>query len=135
MIRLLYILALSALFLHSCGTSTPDNLLDEETYLKVFVEFTLLSQYDSLLLEETTQRELQEKVLEAYGITYEDFRVSHEFYEKSLKDQVERTDRASQMLRAERDSIHFYENDYRNQKRLQELAEQEQEEANQAPDN
>lgn len=108
----------------SCSTSPPENLLDEDTYINIFLELAILDQYDPLLLEQAAREEYQEKIFERYGITYEDFRISHNYYEQFIQDQIERTDRASQLLRAERDSIHQHENEYRNQKRLRELAEE-----------
>lgn len=120
--RLFFYLIVPAVALFSCSTSIPDNLLDEDTYINIFLELAILDQYDPLLLEREARDELQEEIFERYGITYEDFRVSHNYYEQSIQDQIQRTDRASQLLRAERDSIHQYENEYRNQKRIQELA-------------
>lgn len=130
-----FFLTLIAVFTFAaCSTSSPDHLLDEETYIKLFIELAVLDQYDPLLLEQKQKEQLQEQILESYGVTFEEFRDSHDYYEKSLQDQIRRTERATQLLRAERDSIHHYENDYRNQKRLEELARQEAEE-NQSSDN
>ena len=134
MMRLFFFLILPAVTLFSCSTSTPENLLDEDTYINVFLELAILDQYDPLLLEQAEREVHQEKIFEQYGITYEDFRISHDYYEQFIQDQIERTDRASQILRAERDSIHQHENEYRNLKRMQELA-REQEEAEDQPSN
>lgn len=132
--RLFSLTLIMVLTFAACSTSSPDNLLDEETYIKLFIELAVLDQYDPLLTEQKMRDELQEQILESYGVTFEEFRVSHDYYEKSLQDQIRRTERATQLLRAERDSIHQYENEYRNQKRLEELAGEEAEE-NQSSDN
>lgn len=133
--RLLFFLFVPLMLFVSCSTSTPDNLLDEETYINIFVEMAVLDQYDPLLMERETRDELQQEILDRYGVTYEEFRISHNYYEQFVQDQIQRTNRASELLRAERDSIYHYENEYRNQKRIEELAREQEAENDQSPNN
>ena len=39
-----------------------------------------------------------------FGISEEEFRISHEFYEQNIDDQIERLNDINKMLRTERDS-------------------------------
>src|SRR5690625_4026473 len=102
--------------------------MDMVIYINLYIELSVLEQFDSLLHGEKQKVQMQEQLLVSYGVIFKEFRDSHYYYEKSLQDQIRRTERATQLLRAERESIHHYENDYRNQKRLEELARQEAEE-------
>src|SRR5690625_4035420 len=99
-----FFLTLIAVFTFAaCSTSTPDQLLDEETYINLFIELAVLDQYDPLLLEQKQKEELQEQILESDGDTFKEVRDSHDYYEKSLRDQIRRTERETPRLRAERD--------------------------------
>src|SRR5690625_1662343 len=104
-----FFLTLIAVFTFAaCSTSTPEQLLDEETYINLFIELAVLDQYDPQLPAQKQKEQLPERILESYGVTFNGFRDSHDYYEKSLHDQTRRTERATQLLRAERDSIHHY---------------------------
>src|SRR5690625_5404522 len=88
-----FFLTLIAVFTFAaCSTSTPDQLLDEETYINLFIELAVLDQYDPLLLEQKQKEQLQEQILESYGVTFKEFRDSHDYYEKSLQVQIRRTE-------------------------------------------
>jgi len=63
---------------------------------------------------------LQQIVYSHYGVTEEEFRISHEYYEQQVENQIERVREMSKILRAERDSVLVVDRKY------QELESQEQ---------
>ena len=59
----LFILLAGILFL-GCepDSSAPDELIDEETYERMFIEFAIINQLDQHLLKNTSRDELRDKV-------------------------------------------------------------------------
>jgi len=104
----------------SSHSSPPDELIDEETYKQMFMEFAIINQLDQQLLQNTSREELQQIVYSHYGVTEEEFRISHEYYEQQVENQIERVREMSKILRAERDSVLVVDRKY------QELESQEQ---------
>lgn len=86
-------------------SSAPAELIDEYTYERMFIEFAIINQLDQHLLSNTSRDELRDKVYESYGVTEEEFRISHEYYEQNLDAQLERVQDINKMLRAERDTV------------------------------
>ncbi|MDX1641131.1 MAG: DUF4296 domain-containing protein [Balneolaceae bacterium] len=103
--KILFIL-FAGLIIVSCKpeSSAPDELIDEETYERMFAEFAIINQLDEQLLSYTSREELRNKVYEHYGVTEEEFRISHEYYEQNIDAQLERVQEITKMLRAERDT-------------------------------
>lgn len=93
-------------------STPPDELIDEETYQQMFMEFAIINQLDQQLLQKRTQEELRQMVYEHYGVTEEEFRISHEYYELQIDEQLERAREMSKILRAERDSLIAIEREY-----------------------
>ncbi|TVQ00819.1 MAG: DUF4296 domain-containing protein [Balneolaceae bacterium] len=89
----------------ACDEPVPPDLLPEETYKRMFVEFTIINQYDELLLQGRSREELRDKVYEHYGVTPEEFRNSHRYYESNIERQLKRIDEINLMMRAERDTL------------------------------
>lgn len=96
-----------------CDPSTPDELIDEETYEQMFMEFAIINQLDQNLLQYTTRDELRNKVYEYYGVTEQEFRVSHEYYESQVEQQIDRVLEMTNILREERDTLNVIERKYR----------------------
>jgi hypothetical protein len=115
--HLLLILPVMAFVFAGCLNRPPDKLVDEETYKRMFVEFAIINQYDSTLLKDHTHDELRELVYEHYGVSSEQFRVSHEYYESDLDAQIRRVGTINEMLRKERERISEAETEYRNSQR------------------
>lgn len=99
--------------LMGCDPSTPDELIDEETYEQMFMEFAIINQLDQNLLQYTTRDELRNKVYEYYGVTEQEFRVSHEYYESQVDQQIDRVLEMTNKLREERDTLNVIERKYR----------------------
>ncbi len=112
------ILTISAFFLLfvACTDSVPEHVIDEETYERMFIEFAIVNQMDRNLLEENqTRDDLRAKIYDFYGVTEEEFSLSHEYYENDLDEQLERLERINQIIREERDKISEAEEEHRRQ--------------------
>lgn len=111
--KLLAILLLFAL-ISSCKSdpSKPQELIDEQTYERMFVEFAIINQLDQKLLENTSEEELRNKVFEHYGVSEEEFEISHQYYEQQLEQQLDRVSEITKMLRSERDTLNTIERKY-----------------------
>jgi hypothetical protein len=110
----IFLLILSAFFLlmlPACESS-PD-ILEEELYEKLLLEFSLLNQMDEAFLQENPREELQEKIYDQYGVSEENFRRSHEYYQRNIENQIMRIEELGLLLRQERDSIQQVEREYR----------------------
>jgi DNA-binding ferritin-like protein len=97
----------------SSESSPPDELIDEQTYEQMFMEFAIINQLDQRLLQKTSQEQLRQLVYEHYNVTEEEFRISHEYYERQIDDQLERVKEMSRTLRTERDSLLAIEREYK----------------------
>lgn len=86
-------------------SSAPDEIINEETYERMFIEFAIINQLDQQLLNNISQEELRSKVYESYGVSEDEFRISHEYYERNIEEQIERVKEINKILREERDSI------------------------------
>ena len=110
----IFLLILSTFFLlmiPACE-STPD-VLEEELYGKLLLEFSLLNQMDEAFLQEKPREELQIKIYDRYGVSEEKFRRSHEYYQRNIDKQLERIEVLGQLLRQERDSVQIAEREHR----------------------
>lgn len=101
------------------GCTDDSEVMEEELYMKVVAELAVLNQMDEGLLGDLTREEKREKIYSHFGITEEEFRHSHDYYQSDVPVQLTRMEAVASMLRAERDSIQNAERDFRN--RIQEL--------------
>lgn len=95
-----------------CEPSQPDELIEEETYERMFIEFAIINQLDQQLLKDTSKEDLRETVYQHYGVTEREFRISHEYYEMQIEQQVDRIKDITKILREERDSLLTIERKY-----------------------
>lgn len=102
---LIAVILLITTFGCSSESSPPDELIDEQTYEQMFMEFAIINQLDQRLLQKNSQDNLRQIVYEYYNVTEEEFRISHEYYESQVDDQLERVKEMSRTLRTERDSL------------------------------
>lgn len=111
--KLLFVLILLIVF-PGCSSESnpPDELIDEQTYEQIFMEFAIINQLDKRILEDRSQEELRQLVYEHYDVTEEEFRISHEYYEQNVEEQLERVRDMSDILREERDSLVVIERKY-----------------------
>ena len=93
-------------------TSNQDDIIDEQTYEHMFIEFAIINQLDERLLKNTSREELRNKVYQHYGVSQEEFRISHEYYEQNIDEQLKRVNEINKMLRAERDSVQAIQRRY-----------------------
>lgn len=97
-----------------CGSeySEPEELIAEETYERMFIEFAIINQMDEQLLNNTSREELRQMVYREYGVTEEEFRISHEYYEQNVDEQLERVNEIIRLMRSERDSVQTIQRQY-----------------------
>jgi len=111
--KLLFVLTLLIVLLGcSSESNPPDELIDEQTYEQIFMEFAIINQLDKRILEDRSQEELRQLVYEHYDVTEEEFKISHEYYEQNVEEQLERVRDMSDILREERDSLVVIERKY-----------------------
>jgi hypothetical protein len=99
------------------GCSEQPDVIDEELYQKLLLELTIINQMDEGYLGELTREEFHEKILTHYEITAEQFRNSHEYYQRNIPQQLERMENLSIELRKERDNVQNAEQEYRRENR------------------
>ena len=116
--RLNSLIIIFLLIFAACEDNKPEGLIDEQTYEKMFIELAIVNQYDRNLLEEgVTREDLRQQVFLHYGVSEEDFVISHEYYENNLDQQLERLERINKIIRDEREKITEAEEQYREQNR------------------
>lgn len=101
-----WIFILFVLFLtSSCSDPKNPNLIDDQTYQNMFIEFTIITHMDEKLLRGKTSEELINNVYEHYGVTQEQFRYTHDYFESDISQQFLRMEKILQQLRNEREII------------------------------
>lgn len=104
--RIFVYLLISALFLIvSCGEPENPLLIDDQTYQNMFIEFAIINHQDKLVHGDRTTEELIEKVFQHYGVTPEQFRYTHDYFESDITTQLERMEHVLRRLRDERELV------------------------------
>ncbi len=111
----LFLLTVMALF-SSCTDDKSKLLIDEETYKHVFIELAIVTHMDTKLLANISQKELIDQIYEHYDITPEQFRYTHDYFEKDIQKQAKRMEQILVMLREERERIDAIEQEYNREK-------------------
>lgn len=113
----LYFCFFGLILLASCTDSKPDKLLSEDLYEKIFIELAIIDQIEDALLGDRTRSDLRQMVYEQYGVTAEDFNRSHNYFEQSIEEQINRIESIHERLRDERSAIDESERAIREQNR------------------
>lgn len=94
-------------FITGCdGSETqPDNLIQENTYIDILVELQLIRTHHNAMPDSIDADSLKQLVYEKYQIDEEQFVSSHQFYQKQVKEQLNRTDEAIKRLENEQRKI------------------------------
>lgn len=104
--RLFWFFMISALLLaFSCTDSEETLLIEDQVYQNMFVEFAIINHLDERLLKEITTEELVNNVYDHYGVTEEQFRYTHDYFESNISEQLVRMDKILDRLRKEREMI------------------------------
>jgi hypothetical protein len=111
----LFVLIVSPLFLLIPACDQDPEVLEEEVYEQLLIEFTILNQMDESYLGGRSIDDLREKVYSNYNITQEKFHKSHEYYQQNIPEQLERIEKIGLRLRQERDSVQTAERQFRTQ--------------------
>lgn len=100
----MHLFVLLTFLLSSCGDATaPENLMDEDRYVKVFSELVVINQLTDEQLGPVSREYLREQVYEKYNITDEQFSRSHRYYQQQPDKQYQRIDKIENLLTSERD--------------------------------
>jgi hypothetical protein len=97
----------------SCSDKPPEEVMREEQYESIFMELAILNQTDTNFIDDEERSELRNEIYSKYNTDEERFRITHEYYESRIPEQLERMERISLNLRAERDSISAVQKRYR----------------------
>ncbi|PWN06421.1 DUF4296 domain-containing protein [Rhodohalobacter mucosus] len=108
---IIFLLLLVAAAIQGCSTE-PD-VLEEEVYGDVLIELTIVNHMDESQLGDRTPAELRDSIFQKYGVTREEFRSAHDYYQRNMQNQMLRIEEYSDRLRAERDSIQEAEKQFR----------------------
>ena len=73
-------LIITALLLGSCSENKPDDLIEKEDFINLLVEFELLRTFQRTEGDSLRTAEITNAVLDRYGITFDQFERSKEFY-------------------------------------------------------
>ena len=102
--RILIILFL-ALTLASCKEEVkPDYLIDEDVYIDLLIELQIVKSYSYLDPSLPTDSARMD-ILNAYGISKDDFLKSHEYFQQGGAEQIFRLDKAIERIKAIEDSL------------------------------
>ena len=81
----------------------PKQLLDEETYIDLLIEFQLIeSYYNRYSSSEDTLKNIismRDEILKSYNVSWQQFKSSHTYYKSQPQKQLTRIDTAIQILR------------------------------------
>ncbi len=80
-------LVMASVSLTGCE-SQPEDLIDEDTYIDLLVEFELINSLHSESGDTDTVLRATDEVFRTYEITEEQFLRSHEFYQTDVENQV-----------------------------------------------
>ncbi len=73
-----------------CGESVPDDLIEEETYVKILTEMHLFAAMREMDKEEDVYLKTQQAILKHYNITEDQLERSHDYYFQDVHKQQER---------------------------------------------
>jgi len=105
-VRLFWFFMISTLLLAvSCTDSEKALLIEDQIYQDMFVEFAIINHMDEILLKDTTKEELVNNVYDHYGVTEEQFRYTHDYFESDISEQLLRMEKILIRLREERELI------------------------------
>lgn len=100
----------------SCTDEKSKMLISEETYKHVFIELAIVTHLDTKLLANTSKEELIDQIYDHYNITPEQFRYTHDYFEKDIQKQAKRMEQILVMLREERERVDAFEQEYNRKK-------------------
>jgi len=105
-VRFFLIFLIPVLFLaSSCSDNDKTLLIEDETYQKMFIEFAIINHMDKKLLRNRPKEELVDSIYEHYGVTQEQFRYTHDYFESDIPEQLLRMEKILIRLRTESNRI------------------------------
>ncbi|MCH8556457.1 MAG: DUF4296 domain-containing protein [Balneolia bacterium] len=87
---ILFSLGVMASVLLTGCSEEPEDLIPEDDYINLLVEFELINAFNSDTGNTDTVLRAIDQIFVAYGVTEEQFLRSHEFYQRDVENQVSR---------------------------------------------
>lgn len=83
--------------------SPPPDLIDEDTYIDLLVEMQLVKSYQERIIPDSSSTDgLIPKIMEHYGVTEDQFRRSHLYYQDQISEQQKRISEAIDRLHSDK---------------------------------
>ena len=107
MTRSLFTLLISLLlFTAACSNGDrPDDLIEEDRYVRVFTELVVINQITDEQLGPVSRDYLTEQVFENHGVDEEQFNRTHQYYQRQPDRQLKRISKVEEKLKNERDQF------------------------------
>lgn len=80
---------MASVLLTGCSEE-PEDLIPEDDYINLLVEFELINAFNSDTGDTDTVLRAIDQIFVAYGVTEEQFLRTHEFYQRDVENQVSR---------------------------------------------
>lgn len=93
-----------SLLLAGCGDKKPKppkDLIPEDQYINMLVDYEMVQSYEFMHGDSAHVQQLVDSVMHHYGATREQFMRSHAYYQKDVKAQKKRFNKAIEQLRKE----------------------------------
>lgn len=100
--RKAFLILLLAFTAVSCSkqANPPSHLINEDTYIDLLIELHLLRNYQAhSTVDSSTVDSLMKQIFKKYGVTRQQFKKSHDYYQRQLEKQSNRINQAIDRLR------------------------------------
>ncbi len=94
----LLIVLLTILVLANCNQEGKENVIPEDTYIKIIAELHIIRTIEQNYSEEINRDELLLQMFDHYQITEDEFDYSHRFYQRDVENQRIRLRKARDLL-------------------------------------
>lgn len=111
-------LILSILIFTVISCEKEPEVINEDLYIDLVTELSVLNQMNEELLGEMTKAEKREEIFAHYNVSESEFNDAHEYYQSDIDAQMSRVKIIQDRLRTERDSVQAAERRHRDENRI-----------------
>lgn len=98
--KAMILLLLAGALIVSCSEHKPKDLIKEDTYINLLVEMQLVNSYQDVAPPDSVKADsLMNSIFKEYGVTKDQFKRSHKYYQAQVKKQKKRIDEAVERLK------------------------------------
>lgn len=112
-----YLLPLLLMIFVACEDELPEGVLAEDTYTAMFAELLVVDQIPDNQLGSVNKQHLIDEIYEEYNATEEEFRISHDYYQRQPESQLQRIDKIQELVTTERDTLQVLLREFEDEKR------------------